>query len=300
MTEKVGFLGLGRMGAGMAGNLLRAGVDLSVHDARSEAMAPLLDAGASGAQSPAELAGEVDLLFMCLPYAPEVRDALFGEHGVVTGAACGLQIVDATTLNHSDALEIGRQMQQRGLRYNDCPISGMPFRAADGTLTIMFGGQSEEFARVRPYLEHMGNDIVHCGQLGNGQMMKAINNVIYNINIVGFCEVMPLAVKAGLDVEQVAQVLTSGSSRSFASEYFVPRILDNQFDSDFAMGAAYKDIVNVQQIATRLNAAIPVVNAMTAVYQMAMAEGHADAPKSSMIKVYEKILGQSVRRTREH
>lgn len=293
---EVGFIGLGRMGGGMARNLRRAGVSLTVFDADEEAMKSLQAEGATRGASAAAVASAVELLFLCLPYAPQVREAMFGEEGVSAGAAAGLQVVDTTTLNHADALAIGAEAEARGLKYADCPISGMPVRAENGTLTIMFGGTDAAFALASPFLHCMGSNIVHCGTLGNGQMMKAINNIMYNINIAGLCEVLPLAVKAGLDVEQVAEVAMTGSSRSFASEYFVPRILEGRFDSDFAMGAAYKDIVNVQQIATRIGAATPVVNAMTAIYQLAMAQGHADLPKSAMIKVYEQVLETRVRR----
>jgi 3-hydroxyisobutyrate dehydrogenase-like beta-hydroxyacid dehydrogenase len=293
---QVGFIGLGRMGGGMARNLRKAGVSLTVFDAHAPAVQALVESGAAAASSAAEVAAGVELLFLCLPYAPQVREALFGDDGVVAGASRGLQVVDTTTLNHADALAIGAEAEQAGLQYSDCPISGMPMRAEDGTLTIMFGGSAAQFRRASPFLNCIGSNIVHCGVLGNGQMMKAVNNVMYNINIAGFCEVLPLAVKAGLDVEQVAEVAMTGSSRSFASEYFVPRILEGQFDSDFALGAAYKDIVNVQQIATRIGAATPVMNAMTAIYQLAMAQGYADLPKSAMIKVYEQVLGQKVRR----
>ncbi len=293
---KVGFIGLGRMGRGMAANLLAGGIDLTVHDLQPDAMSAVAARGAATATTPAALAEAVDLLFMCLPFAPEVRAALFATDGVASGARDGLVVVDATTLNHVDAIAIGEQAAQQGLRYNDCPISGMPMRAEDGTLTIMFGGDGEDFALAKPCLDLMGSYVIHCGALGNGQMMKAVNNIVYDINIVAICEVLPMAVKAGLDLEQVADVLTSGSSRSFASEYFVPRILDGQFDSDFPMGDAYKDIVNVQQIASRVNACTPVVDAMTAVYQLAMAQGLSAEPKSAMVKVYEQVLGLSARR----
>ena len=296
-VNRVGFLGLGRMGGGMARNLIKGGVDLVVYDLNPAAMEALAEAGADTASSPRDLAATVDLLFLCLPYSPEVRDALFGADGVAKGARTGLIVIDTTTLNHADALSIGAEAAACGLSYSDCPISGMPIRADDGTLTIMFGGATESFEVARPFLDLIGSYVIHCGPLGNGQMMKAINNVIYDINIVALCEVLPLAVKAGLDVEQVAEVVTSGSSRSFASDYFVPRILEGKFDSDFSMGGAYKDIVNVQEIATRLHAAIPVVNAMTAIYQQAMSMGYAGEPKSAMIKVYEQILDQRVRRS---
>ena len=293
--QAIGFIGLGRMGRGMAANLVKAGVDLHVHDTDGAAMQRLLDEGARACDSAADVAARVELLFLCLPDTTEVNAVLDGERGALAGAREGLAIVDTTTQNYFATLELGERCEAAGVAYSDCPISGMPHRAADGTLTMMFGGSPAAFARAKPLLEKMGRYIVHCGAVGTGQMMKAINNIIYNVNIAAVCEVMPLAVKAGLDVKQVAEVVTSGSSRSFASEYFVPRILDGKFDGDFSMGAAYKDIVNVQEIATRLAAATPVVNAMVATYQNAIAMGYGDEPKSAMIKVYERVLGLEVR-----
>lgn len=292
----VGFIGLGRMGAGMAANLVRAGYPVVVHDASAAAVARLAEAGATAAASPADVAAGVQRLYLCLPFAPEVRQVLFAAGGVAAGARRGLQVVDCTTLIHSDALDIAARAAEAGLGYNDCPISGMPMRAEAGTLTVMFGGEAGEFEAARAELQIMGETVLHCGALGSGQLMKAVNNVIYDVNIAALCEVLPLAVKAGLDVETVAAVVTSGSSRSFASDYFVPRILDGRFEEDFPMQAAWKDIVNVQEIAVRHGAMTPVVSAMTAVYQTAMAQGHGGEPKSAMIKVYEKILGVAVRR----
>lgn len=295
VEHPIGFIGLGRMGRGMAANLVKAGVRLHVFDADAQAMQRLVAQGASACEDPADVAARVELLFLCLPYTTEVEQVLDGARGVLAGARAGLAIVDTTTQNYSATLELRARCEQAGVAYSDCPISGMPHRAADGTLTIMFGGDDAAFARAKPLLEKMGRYIVHCGGVGSGQMMKAINNIIYDVNIAAICEVMPLAIKAGLDVEQVAEVVTSGSARSFASEYFVPRILAGKFDGDFSMGAAYKDIVNVQEMATRLAAATPVVNAMVATYQHAIAMGFGDEPKSAMIKVYERALGLEVR-----
>ena len=127
-------------------------------------------------------------------------------------------------------------------------------------------------------------------------MMKAFNNVISDINIAGVCEILPTAIKAGLKSETLERVLTTASARSFASEYFIPRLLDRRFDSDFAMEDAYKDILNVQQIATHLNASTPVVNSMVSTDQNAIAMGFGREPKSAMVKVYEKALDMEVLR----
>ncbi|MCB1739230.1 MAG: NAD(P)-dependent oxidoreductase [Gammaproteobacteria bacterium] len=294
--ERVGFIGLGQMGRGMASNLARGGVPLSVYDARHEASAAILGSDVRVAPDLAQLAAEVQLLFLCLPYAPQVEAVLLEEGGILEHARPGLQIIDTTTLNRSAARRFAEQASARGVGYCDCPVSGMPFRAADGSLTIMFGGQCEVFEAVHPYLSLMGSTIVHCGEVGAGQLMKAINNIVYNVNIAALCEALPLAIKAGLPVAEVEKVLTSGSSKSFASDRFVSRILDRRFEDDFSLSSAYKDIVNVQEVATELAAATPVINAMIATYQQAIAQGHGDEPKSAMVKVYEQVLGLQARR----
>ncbi len=290
----VGFIGLGRMGFGMASNLAKAGVSLTVYDARPEPMEASVELGATPATDPADLASRVGQLFLCLPSETEVDDVLFGRQGVVTKAGNDLVIVDTTTMNYGAALQLAEKSEKAGWSYSDCPISGMPFRAENGTLTMMFGGSSERFDEARPYLDIMGEFIVHCGEVGAGQLMKAFNNIIYNVNIAAICEVMPLAVKAGLEPDKLAEVLTTASSRSFASEYFVPRILARKFDGDFSMQAAYKDIVNVQEVAAQCQASMPVVDAMVSTYQAAIDLGFGEQPKSAMVKVYENHLGQEV------
>ena len=292
--HSVGFIGLGRMGLGMASNLARAGIPLTVYDAQPAPMEACMALGATAATDPADLASRVAHLFLCLPSENEVDEVLFGNQGAVTKAADGLVIIDTTTMNYGAALELARSSEQAGLPYSDCPISGMPFRAENGTLTMMFGGSSERFDEARPYLDIMGEFIVHCGEVGMGQLMKAVNNIIYNVNIAAICEVMPLAMKSGLGADKLAQVLTTASSRSFASEYFVPRILERKFDDDFSLQAAFKDIVNIQQAAARVQASTPVVDAMIATYQAAIDMGLGDQPKSAMVKVYEQQLDQEV------
>ncbi len=299
VMTKTGFIGLGRMGRGMASNLLTQIGELAVYDHDSSATQTLVDRGAVACGTAAELASQTTLIFLCLPYAPEVRETLFGRDGICAAANQDTTVIDTTTLNRSDAIEIGAEARDKGIAYWDCPVSGMPFRADNGTLTVMFGGSEEAFARWQPQLQAFGDVVTHCGALGAGQAMKALNNIIYNVNIAALCEVLPLSQALGLDPEQVANVVTSASSRSFAAEYFVPRILNGQFDSDFSMNNAYKDIVNVQRMALDTRAQTPVVNAMINSYQAAMAAGLGDQPKSAMIKLHEQALGVEFRHRKE-
>lgn len=278
----------------MARNLLTARVPLAVCDVQRAPVQALAGQGAAAVASPAALAEQAELIFVCVPSDAEAAEVLFGERGVTRNGRTPA-IVDTTTMNHGAALRLAERADGAGLAYADCPISGMPFRAGNGTLTMMFGGTETLFARAKPYLDIMGEFVVHCGAVGTGQLMKAVNNIIYDVNIAAFCEVLPLAIKAGLQPEQLEQVLTTGSSRSFASEYFVPRILARRFEGDFSMQAAYKDIVNIQEAAAEHGVALPVVEAMVATYRAAIDMGLGDQPKSAMVKVYEERSGQEVR-----
>ncbi len=170
--NSVGFIGLGRMGFGMASNLAKAGIPLTVFDARLEPVEAIVELGASAATGPADLASRVEFLFLCLPSETEVSDVLFGKQGVVTKARNGLVIVDVTTMNYRAALQLAEKSEHAGMFYSDCPVSGMPFRAENGTLTTMFGGSTEMFAGLRPYLDIMGEFIVHCGEVGMGQLAQ--------------------------------------------------------------------------------------------------------------------------------
>ena len=292
--QTVGFIGLGRMGLGMARNLVQAGVPLLVHDVHRRPAEVLAGHGADVAAEPAGVAARAGLVFLCLPSETEVEAVLFGARGVARSGR-RTAIVDTTTMNRGAALRLAGQSDDAGLAYADCPVSGMPLRADRGTLTIMFGGSDELFALARPYLDVMGEFVVHCGEIGSGQLMKAVNNIVYDINIAALCEVLPFAVKAGLQPAQLAAVLTTGSARSFASEHFVPRILERRFEGDFSLRAAYKDIVNIQEAAAGLDASLPLVEAMVSTYRAAIEMGFGDEPKSAMIKVCEQRLGQQVR-----
>lgn len=287
----IGFIGLGAMGRGMALNLVKEVETVYVCDMSADAVKILTDAGAVACTNPSEVAQKTSTIMICVPDAPQVRTILFGDGGVSAAGKDDLTIIDCTTMDRADAETLHGDAGDTGMAYWDCPVSGLPKRAADGTLTVMFGGTDDAFARAKPYLDVIGDGPIHCGVIGTGQTMKAVNNVIYNINIVALCEILPLAVKSGLDPEQLLDLVTQGSSRSFASAHFAPRMYERNFGDDFPMQWAYKDILNLQRLAVEHKAMNPVMNAMTAIYQATLAEGHGMNPKSSMIKIYEKALG---------
>ena len=279
------------MGSGMAANFAAAGQTPYVHDLSASAMARFADTKATCCQHLSEIAQTCSLIFLCLPSAKEVDEVLFGRNGLVDNANAEISIIDTSTLERSEALQFHDQLSHKAIQYADCPVSGLPARAREGKLTLMFGGSQTLFEQVFPLLELLGKNIVYCGEVGSGQLMKGVNNIIYNINIVALCEILPLAVTGGISVDALEQVVTSASSRSFAGDHFIPRMMAREFEGDFPLAGAYKDILNMQKIATEKQALTPLMNAMISSYQNALADGLGDEPKSAIIKIYEKVLG---------
>ena len=296
-NTKVGFIGLGQMGSGMATMLAKAKVPMLVMDLNPYAVSYLKVFDTVKEASLSTIALECDLVFTCLPDEVAIEHLLFSESGLLAVSGKLHTIIDTSTLNAECTREFEAKALHKGVTYCDCPVSGLPKRAHSGTLTMMFGGSETAFELAHPYLDIMGETVLHCGNVGSGQMTKAINNIVYDINIAAICEVLPLAVKAGLDPLILERLLTSGSSLSFASQHFIPKIMAGEFKDDFSLQAAHKDIVNVQQIGQALEADTPLIDAMTGSYEKAIDAGFGNEPKSAIIKVYEEALGVTVRRT---
>jgi len=287
---KVGFIGLGQMGMGMALNILKNGHALSVFDISDSAMKAIETHGAVVCESAAVLAQNCNLILLCLPSTDIVEAVLFGDEGILS-ADLAVTVIDTSTLNKQAAIDFAKRCQQRYVNYCDCPVSGLPQRAKEGTLTSMFGGNTDIFNNTRSLLECFSSTVVHCGDTGSGQAMKTFNNIIYNINIAALCEVLPTAVASGLKPDALAEVTSSGSSSSFAANYFVPKMLNNTFTGDFTMDSALKDLQNMTSMAAETGADMPLTLAMMQTYKEAIDAGFGAESKSAMLKVYERQLG---------
>lgn len=291
---KFGFAGLGQMGAPMATNMLRDH-GLLVTSLDEAAVARLQKLGADVAGCPSDFA-DVDALILCLPDVKVVKEVLFDD---VTGLARHLKpdtiVIDTGTSEYNATLEIGAKLQAAGLRFLDAPVSGMQARAEDGSLTMMVGGSAGDLAEVRDALATMASAILHMGQAGSGQLTKLINQLLFNINAAALAEILPMSSLLGIDPEKVAEVVNSGTARSYASEFFIPHILNGDFSNGYPMQAAYKDLISGAQISTQHNVPAPVLAAATGTYQQALREGHGDKDKGAMILVFERLLGVAFR-----
>ena len=296
MKKKIGFIGLGQMGKWMALNLHKCGFNLTVADIDPAAVASVTAAGAAAAAAPAEIAERTDWIFLSLPNAGVVEQVLFGSNGLIENGRQGQIIVDLGTTAYMATLEFGRKLLDRGIFFADSPVSGMEARAREGNLTIMFGGDQKVFKQLQPLFEALGNLILYMGELGSGQLTKLINQLLFNISAAAIAEILPMAVKLGLDPEKVISVVNSGTGKSFAAEFFGPRILEDSFEEGYPLKHAYKDMVSAAEIGAHKKIPLPLVQAATTTYQMALAAGYGDEDKGAMIKVFENILGVKFRK----
>lgn len=292
---RFGFVGLGQMGAPMAANLAGEN-ELIVFDLSEDAMNAAVRAGALKAWNAADFAS-VDVLITCLPSGGIVERSLFDpENGIAQHLSAGTIVVDTSTIEYGLTLSIGERLEALGLTFLDAPVSGMRKRAQDGTLTMMIGGDGEVVKKLTPAFSTMANRILHTGAVGSGQLTKLINQLLFDINVAALAEILPMAVKLGLDPENTAEVVNSGTGRSYASEYFTPQILEGKFNTGYPLQSAYKDLISGAEISARYQIPAPVLAAATTTYQQALLEGHGSKDKGAMVLVYEQLLGVNCRK----
>jgi 3-hydroxyisobutyrate dehydrogenase-like beta-hydroxyacid dehydrogenase len=296
MKLRVGFIGLGEMGKWMAINIVKAGYLLTVYDIRPGPVQDLSGKGASVATSPAEVAKNADCVLLSLPDEHAVEEVLFAESGLVQGLRSGSIVVDLSTTGYLATIGFEERLRSLGVTFIDAPVTGMEARAKAATLTIMAAGEEKTVQKIRPILGLLGDTIVYMGKSGNGQLTKLVNQLLFNISAAAMAEVLPMAVKLGLDPEAVCQAVTTGTGRTFAIEFFAPHILENNFKPGYPLNKAYKDMVSAAEISSKKQIPLPVLAAATQTYQMALAQGLGNENKGAMIKVWEKVLGVEVRK----
>ncbi|MBE3143982.1 MAG: NAD(P)-dependent oxidoreductase [Planctomycetes bacterium] len=296
MHPRIGFIGLGEMGLEMAINISKAGFDLVVFDWIKEHIEKAVSYGASPANSPKDLALISDWIILCLPHTEAVKDVIFGKSGIIEGIHDRTIIIDCGTTHPQVTREIAAFLRGKDVPFLDAPVSGMKARAREGTLTVMVGGEEPVLAKVNKVLAAFSNKIIYMGSPGNGQLTKLVNQLLFNINTAAIAEILPMAVKMGLDPERVCEVARTGTGASFALEFFSPLILKDDFQPGYHMQNAYKDMVSALEISAHERIPLPVTSAATLTYQLALAQGLKEENKGAMIKVWENVLGIKVRK----
>jgi 3-hydroxyisobutyrate dehydrogenase len=289
-VERVGFIGLGTMGAAMAGHVAGAGYPLTVWNRTPGRAASLVAAGARQAETPAGLAEASDVIVVCVSDSPDVEEVLFGPAGAAEGVRDGSLVVDCSTVAPSTARSAAERLAGHRVGFVDAPVSGGSEGAQKATLTIFCGGDEANVERARPVLSTMGRTITHVGPVGAGQAVKAVNQVILAGTYLGVAEGIVLALKAGLDVGQVVEALGGGAAQSWVLANRSGRMIDNDYPLGFKVSLHLKDLGIALDMARELGADLPIAALCADIERELVAGGHAGEDMSAAARV---IRGRS-------
>lgn len=292
MSERVGFLGLGIMGSRMAANLARAGFELKVWNrTRERAEKFAAEHGASVAATPAEAASGAAIVITMVVDGPQVEQVLLGEDGVAAGAAPGTLCVDCSTIGPAATREIAAQLENRRLTLIDAPVTGSSPKAQDGTLTFMVGSSEEDFARIRPLLDAMGEKIVNAGPLGHGQMVKLLNNAVAaaNASVVG--QALIVGARAGLDLDALVEVMGAGAGGSAMLALKAGPMRQHDYSTLFKLEHMLKDVRLCLDEGQRLGVPFPSAAYVREILTAAMGLGHADDDFAALIEPLQGAAG---------
>lgn len=287
----IGFIGLGIMGQPMAGHLLQAGYRLVVHTRTKAKAEGLLEAGATWCETPRDVAAQVDVLLTIVTDTPDVHDVLFGSAGAAEALRDGAVVIDMTTISPAATREFATRLDGRGVKLLDAPVTGGDVGAQNATLTIMVGGDAVAFEQVRPILETMGKRIVHVGPSGSGQMLKACNQILCAVNMIGVCEALTLAKRSGLDLSQAIETLGSGAGGSWALTNLGSKIAARDLDPAFMINLIQKDLRIVQEAAQNQKVALPGTALAQQLFRAVEAEDGGDLGTQAMILAIERLAG---------
>lgn len=287
-NERVGFIGLGAMGGAMARHLMRAGVRLSVYARRPETVRPFVEAGAAPADSPAEAAREAAIVFTNVTATSDVEEVLFGARGVLSGAAPGSIVCDMSTISAVATREIAARLAEDGVEFLDCPVSGGAQGAEAATLTIMVGGKAEVLARARPFLDRLGSQIFHMGDVGAGQVTKACNQIAQVITIQGVAEAMHFAQANGVDGGRVVEALMSGFAGSKMLGLMGPKMATRDFSAGIEARLHHKDLAMISALADEMGLSLPATKLTSRQLRSLMDHGWGNMDTSGLLRVLEE------------
>ena len=290
-TLRIGWIGTGVMGAPMAGHILDAGHQLAVHARTKSKAAGLLERGASWAASGAEAADGADLAFSIVGYPEAVEAVHLGARGTLAAPRLPRVIIDMSTSRPGLAMKIAQAAKARGVGSLDAPVSGGPTGAREARLSIMIGGAESDVAFARPVLELMGRRLVHHGGPGAGQHAKIINQTLVAANLIGVCEGLLYAAKAGLDPLRVIDSVGSGVADSWTVRNFGPRMVKRDFEPRFYAEYFLKDLSIAMEESARMGLALPGLALARQLYEAVKAQGHGKKGIQALLLALEKLNG---------
>lgn len=291
---KVGYIGLGLMGKSIARNILKAGFPVVVHNRSRASVDELLAEGASAANSPKEVAAQVDVVFTNLPDTPDVDKVVLGENGIIEGAYDGLVYIDNSTIKPAAARKIADTLAAKNVFALDAPVSGGDIGARNGTLTIMVGGDASALEKVMPILKSMGKTVTHVGDAGAGQVAKAANQIMVAAQMVAMGELLVFSKKAGVDPRKVVEAIKGGAAQCWTLDVKPPRLFEGNRNPGFKAYMQLKDLNIILDTATAYDIPISGTEVNTMLFQQMIDQGMGELDNSAVVGVIEKLAGVEI------
>jgi 3-hydroxyisobutyrate dehydrogenase len=291
MPAQVGFIGLGIMGQGMARNLLKSGFNLTVWNRTTSKMDSLIEAGARAGQNPADVAAQSDITVICVSDTPDVEAVVLGEGGVIEGAGAGSLVIDCSTISPLATQTMARALAERGVGMLDAPISGGSEGAANGTLSIMVGGDAGEFERALPVFEAMGQTITHVGASGAGQIVKLVNQILVVGHALAMSEALLFAQAGGVDLQKTLAAVEAGAAGSWMLSNRGPQIIRRDWRPGFTIDLQQKDVRLILDAADKLGVPVPGTGLIFQLYRTLQAQGLGSEGNHGLVKALEHLAG---------
>jgi len=291
---KIGYIGLGLMGKSIARNILKAGFPIVVHNRSRVAVDELVAEAAPSADSPAEVAVQVDVVFTNLPDSPDVEKVALGENGILAGAHAGLIFVDNSTIQPAAARHIAAELAKVGVQALDAPVSGGDIGARNATLTVMVGGEASALEKVMPVLQAMGRTITLVGDAGAGQVAKAANQIMVAAQMVAMGELLVFSKKAGVDPRKVVEAIKAGAAQCWSLDVKPPRLFDGNRNPGFKAHMQLKDLKIILETAQEYDVPISGTIENTKLFQQMIDLGMGELDNSAVVGVIEKLAGVGI------
>ncbi|MED4226175.1 NAD(P)-dependent oxidoreductase [Neobacillus cucumis] len=283
----IGFIGTGVMGKSMAAHLMKAGYSLIVYSRTKEKAQELLENGAEWAQTPKDVAEKAKVIITMIGYPTDVEEIYLGENGLIASGKPGSFYIDMTTSSPSLATAIYEEAKKYGIQALDAPVSGGDVGAREATLSIMVGGEQEAFDTVKPLFEKMGKNIVYQGKAGAGQHTKMSNQIAIASNMIGVCEAIIYAEKAGLNPENVLKSISTGAAGSWSLSNLAPRMLKGNFEPGFYIKHFIKDMKIALAEAERMDLPVPGLSLAKSLYEQLAEMGEENSGTHALYKYWK-------------
>lgn len=292
--KKIGFIGLGTMGAPMAANLLKQSFEVIVYNRTASKCEPLVALGASAAPTPREAASQADTVITMVSDDSSIAAVYEGEEGLLAGLRQGATVIDCSTVSPALVRETASKVEALGGAFLDAPVTGSSPAAIDGTLVFMVGGRSDVLQGQMDIFDCLGKKVLHMGDNGTGAVAKLAHNTIVGINNLALAEGFSIAAKSGLPAERFLELVQLGSAGSKAAELKGRKIIEHDFTNQFSLALMLKDLKLASSLTDGASIPSPMLNLAKSLFQAGQTQGYGEEDLSSVVKIYESWIGQKI------